>query len=147
MSYKSITEEQYSKITLAYNKLSNEHFITKVRDLDLDTESMNLKNMFDELKEDLIVSVNGGDFDNQEGLEEWVYWNTNSDSVDYQHYQNYITSMSSREIRFVIAEIQQHFKEECDMSVFETYSDEEITKYAVCYCGIFISKLEFDEQL
>ena len=84
---------------------------------------------------------------NKEGLDEWVYWNTNSDSVDYQHYQNFIECMSSREIRLVISEINKYFKDEYGMNVFESYSDEETTKYAVCYCGIFLSRLEFDEDL
>ena len=147
MSYKAITEEQYSKITLAYNKLVKDQLISKAHDLDLDTQSINLKNMFDELKQELIVSIVSEDFDIKEGLDEWVYWNTNSDSVDYQHYQNFIECMSSREIRLVISEINKYFKDEYGMNVFESYSDEEITKYAVCYCGIFLSRLEFDEDL
>jgi len=147
MSYKSITEEQYSKITLAYNKLCNEDTMRRVRQLELETQSNYLKNMFDELKEDMCNEINIGDLWKEEDTEDWVYWNTNSEDVDYQHYQHYIRNMSSAEIRIVIAEIQKHFKDEYDMSVFETYSDEEITKYAVCYCGIFISKLKIDENL
>mgnify|MGYP005996850973 CR=1 FL=1 len=147
MSYKAITEEQYSKITLAYNKLVKEHIITKARDLDLDTQSINLKNMFDELKEDMCSEISiSGEWKEQD-TEDWVYWHTNSDDVDYQHYQHYIECMSSREIRLVIRDINKLFKEDYDMSVFESYSDLEITKYAVCYCGIFLGRLEFDEDL
>ena len=147
MSYKAITEEQYSKITLAYNKLVKDQLISKAHDLDLDTQSNNLKNMFDELKEELIDNITNGYIDNQAGLEDWVYWNTNSDDVDYQHYKHFIECMSSTEIRLVIRDINKLFKEEYDMTVFESYSDLEITKYAVCYCGIFLGRLEFDEDL
>ena len=112
-----------------------------------ETQSNYLQNMYDELKEEVITCIENRDFNTQEGLDEWVYWNTNSDSVDYQHYQHYILSMSSAEIRFAIAEIQQHFKEEYDMSVFKTYTDEEITKYAVCYCGIYISRLVVEDLI
>ena len=110
-----------------------------------ETQSNNLQYMYDELKQELIDIINDGDIDNQEGLEDWVYWNTNSDSVDYQHYQHFIECMSSREIRLVIRDINEYFWDEYDMSVFQSYSDLEITKYAVCYCGIFISRLEVEE--
>ena len=147
MSYKAITEEQYAKITLAYNKLRNEYMTRRVRQLELETQSINLKNMFDELKEDMCSEISiSGEWKEQD-TQDWVYWNTNSDDVDYQHYKHFIECMSSTEIRLVIRDINKLFKEEYDMTVFESYSDEEITKYAVCYCGIFLGRLEFDEDL
>ena len=137
----AITLEQYSKITLAYNKLSNEDMMRRVRQLELETQSKYLQNMFYELKEDICNDIRISDEWKEEDTEDWVYWNTSEESVDLKHYQHYIQSMSSREIRLVIRDINKYFKDECDMSVFETYSDLEITKYAVCYCGVFISRV------
>ena len=137
----SITLEQYEQITLAYNKLSNEDMLRRVRKVELETQSMKLYYMFDELKEEMCNEINISGEWKEEDTKDWVYWNTNSENADLKHYQYYINSMSSREIRFVIAEIQQYFKDENDMSVFETYSDEEITKYCIRYCGIFISRV------
>ena len=110
-----------------------------------ESQSNELLNMYEHLVGQLFYHISAGEYPRtQEGLEEWIHHNTNSDDTDYQQYIAYIRNMTSAEIRIVIVELQQHFRE-YNMNVFETYSDEEITKYALCYCGMIMSRENIED--